>query len=124
MQCVNSFLQNLKPYHWNQIKETLNVEFPMENKEFNLGTLIGLNVARFQEEIEDISTTASNEANLADEIQKISDIWAKQEFNIKLHKEGSPILCDLEDVQANLDESLTNINTIMGSRYVKRVKPE
>ena len=100
------------------------MDFALEHKEFNLGALIDLNVSRFQEEIEDISTTASNEASLADEIQKISEVWAKQEFSVKLYKEGLFILCDLEEVQLNLDESLTNINTIMGSRYVKRIRPE
>ena len=45
---------------------------------------------------------------------------------MKQHKDKADayILCDLEEVQTNLDESLTNISNIIGSRYVKRLQAE
>jgi dynein heavy chain len=41
-----------------------------------------------------------------------------------MHKESGYILCELEDVQTNLDDSLTNVNNILGSRYSKRLQVE
>jgi dynein heavy chain len=37
--------RSLKGYHWEEIKQTLKVEYPMENMDFTLGTLINWNVA-------------------------------------------------------------------------------
>ena len=53
--------QNLKIEHWNDIKEILALpaEVKLEEKQFNLGELIGYNVAMYQEEIIHISVTAT-----------------------------------------------------------------
>ncbi len=58
--------KNLKIEHWTEIKEILGLapEYPMEERQFNLGELIGFNVAQFQEEIINISVTATQEFNL------------------------------------------------------------
>jgi dynein heavy chain len=57
--------KNLKSYHWLQIKDVLQVEYPIEDMDFTLGTLINWNAAQFQEEIQTVSTTASQEASLS-----------------------------------------------------------
>ena len=41
-----------------------------------------------------------------------------------MHKDASFILCELDEVQTNLDESLTNINNILGSRFIARLQTE
>jgi dynein heavy chain len=41
-----------------------------------------------------------------------------------MHKDTSYILCELDEVQTNLDESLTNINNILGSRFIARLQTE
>lgn len=53
--------KNLKVEHWTDIKAILNLpsEYPMEERQFNLGELIGFNVAQFQEEIINVSVTAT-----------------------------------------------------------------
>lgn len=53
--------KNLKVEHWTDIKTILNLpsEYPMEERQFNLGELIGFNVAQFQEEIINVSVTAT-----------------------------------------------------------------
>ena len=102
--------RNLKEYHWEEIEEILKEEiekkfkgeadeFNMQDKNFALGTLIELNVANYQEELQMVSTTASQEANLRGQIDEVSRIWSELEFNIKSHREGEyHILGDLEDV--------------------------
>lgn len=53
--------KNLKVEHWHDIKLILNLDlnYPLELREFNLGELIGFNVALHQEEIINVSVTAT-----------------------------------------------------------------
>lgn len=51
---------NLTEEHWSEIKNLLNMnDFPLEEKEFTLGELMGFKVAAKQEEVENISVTAT-----------------------------------------------------------------
>jgi dynein heavy chain len=43
-------------------------------------------------------------------------------FQTKVYREQMYILTDLEYIQLDLDESLTNINSVMGNRYIKRLR--
>lgn len=45
--------------HWKEIKEILNTSEPLENRDFTLGQLIQINVQKYQEEIVNVSITAS-----------------------------------------------------------------
>ena len=53
--------KNLKTEHWNDIRNILSIpgDFPLEDKSFNLGQLIAFDVASKQEEIINISVTAT-----------------------------------------------------------------
>ena len=56
------------------------------------------------------------------QLDEIKEIWTKTEFKVVKHKEKDALkLTELDDVQQKLDESLTNISNIIGSRYVKRL---
>lgn len=58
----------------------------------------------------------------------IEDIWKKVDFKSKVYKEGikdtSFILEDVDDIYTTLDESMAQVNTILGSRYVKPLRTE
>ena len=59
-------------------------------------------------------------------MKAIKELWAETEFNVIKHKEKADVfkLTELDKIQSILDESLTNISNIIGSRYVKRVYQE
>lgn len=50
--------------HWEQIKNELGVDIDMQDESFTLGDLMELNAVSHQEELQLISTTASQEYNL------------------------------------------------------------
>jgi phage gp36-like protein len=58
----------------------------------------------------------------------IDEIWKKVDFKSKVYKEGlkdtAYILEDVDDIYTTLDESMAQINTILGSRYVKPLRTE
>lgn len=58
--------KNLKVEHWTEIKNIIGLpsDYPMEEKHFNLGELIGFGVAQHQEAIINVSVTATQEFNL------------------------------------------------------------
>ena len=73
-----------------------------------------------------IATQATQEANLRGQLIKLEEQWKKIDFITINHKDSKDvfILTEVEDLFQYLDDSLANINTILGSRYVKPLRNE
>ena len=73
-----------------------------------------------------MSVTATQEFNLRTQLDEIKLIWSQTDFRVAKHKDRADCfkLTELDVVQAVLDESLTAVSNIMGSRYVKRLQAE
>ena len=116
---------DIQDAHMQEIKDLLQTDFDQNDENFTLNSLIEMNVVQFQEEIQLISTQASQEASLKRQIAAIDDQWKKIELITKPYKEGEvQVLDEIEDVFAALDDSLASINTILGSRFVKPLRVE
>lgn len=101
----------------------INKEFDINNPEFTLKSLLDLDVNQFAEDITAISTQATQEHNLQLQIDAIDELWRKTTFNLGLdEKTECQILKEMDDIFTNLDESLANINMILGSRFVKPLR--
>lgn len=123
--------KKLQDIHWAEIKQTLNMDndnpnFVLEEKQFTLGQLIGFEVGDKQEEVVHISTTATQEFYLRAELDKIIDTWNNTEFTVIKHKDQTNVfkLKDWDSIINIIDESLSCISDIQGSRYVKRLQQE
>jgi dynein heavy chain len=82
-----------------------------------------LQISRHKEKIQDISTTASNEATLERMLQKVVDLWQSTYFRLVAHTSGSVmIIAGADDIMAMLEESQVTIGTIRGSRYITPIK--
>ena len=82
-----------------------------------------LQIGKYKERIQDISTTASNEATLERMLQKVIDLWQSTDFRLVPHSSGSVmIIAGADDIMAQLEESQVTIGTIRGSRYVMPIK--
>ena len=103
----------------------MQTEFDKDDPGFTLNSLIEMNVVQFQEEIQFISTQASQEASLRRQINVLHEQWRKIDIITKSYKEDEVNVLDkIEDVFATLDDSLATINTILGSRFVKPLRAE
>ena len=95
-------------------------DFDNEDEFLTLQQLLQMNVVDKSKDIVEISTQATQEANLTRQITIIEDEWRDQELVVKTYKEDMYIIGEVEEIQDLLDKSLANINNIMGSRYLKR----
>jgi dynein heavy chain len=116
---------HLKEEHWSEIKEVmrLNQEYELERKQFSLRDLVNFDVADQADEVVNISTTATQENILEDQLETLLFRWQKLDFDVVKHqdKEAFKIL-NFEMIQNELDESMQISSSIVGSRYVKRLQ--
>ena len=121
--------KKLLDIHWDEINTVLAIpqteEFNLQEKQWKLGELIELNVGDKEEEVVHISTTATQEHQLKAELAQLIDTWNNLDFVVEKPEGQSYYLIRKWDVIINiLDESLTSISDIQGSRYVKRLQAE
>jgi hypothetical protein len=82
-------------------------------------------VNQYADEIGAISMQATQEHNLRLQVNKIAEIWRTTSFNLGLdEKTDCQIVKDLDDVYTALDDTLAEINMILGSRFVKPLREE
>ncbi|CAH1791320.1 unnamed protein product [Owenia fusiformis] len=113
---------SLRPRHWSKIEEVIGKEIQRGNK-FTLGKLLEMAIFQHKDKIQDISTTASNEATLEIMLQKVIDLWQNTDFRLVAHQgRDTYIIAGADDLMAQLEESQVTIATIRGSRYVTPIK--
>lgn len=111
--------------HWAEIKNHVQKDFDINTPDFTLKSLIDLDVNQFAEDITAISTQATQEANLRTQLAELKEKWAKIQFSVEFDdKCDSYLLKEVDEVYAELDESLAQINMILGSRFVKPLRNE
>ncbi|XP_046489725.1 dynein axonemal heavy chain 6 [Neodiprion pinetum] len=122
---VIGFLRNpnLKTRHWQKIESLLNYKFTAD-EEVTLTLLEKLNVFSYPAELMEIAAAASSEFGLEILLKRVEESWKTLEFLVVPHKESKDvfILGSLEEVQAILEESNINIQTIVASRHVGPIK--
>ena len=116
----------LRDYHWEEVKELLKADIPLEERQFTLETLIDLNVAKYKEEVHNVSVTASQEYNLEQQLETIKRQWEKKGFETKMYlrelqREQITVITNSEQLFIDLDDTLSIINNIIGSRYARRL---
>jgi len=98
---------NLRPRHWKDLMAITQVEFDVDSKTFTLGKLFDMQLHRFKDQILAIIGQATNEAKIEKEINKITQVWASNSFDVVAYngdeKKGyllqdcSPIIADVEN---------------------------
>jgi dynein axonemal heavy chain len=118
--------EHLKERHWAEIQEIMGADIDVTDETLTLGSLLELQAMKYKDEIGFIATKAVQEAALGDMLQKVVGVWEHLDLPINPHKNQKDlyVLGNLEDIMAALDESLVNINTVLGSRYVEPIREE
>lgn len=115
----------LQPKHLEEIKVLVQKDFNVHDEEFTLKKLIELDINHFQEQIVGISNSATQEFKLRKELEELDIRWKEINFNIGVDPAGDPQkLTEMDEIFTNLDESLAQINMILGSRFVKPLREE
>lgn len=129
--CADLRNADLQARHWEKIDGVVgrHIEHDPElqgDQPLTLGLLLSYGVMDYQEDIQRISTEATQEGVLSTMLTKVQDVWRDFEFVLNPYKESKDIfvLGGIDEVQAALDDSMVTIGTIMASRYVSGIRPE
>ncbi|XP_035825271.1 dynein heavy chain 6, axonemal [Aplysia californica] len=115
---------SLRQRHWEEIQRIINKTISRD-KTFTLGNLLEMNIFKHKEKIQEIATTASNEATLEQMLQKVIDLWLSTDFRLVPHVgRDTLVIYGADDIMAQLEESQVTVGTIRGSRYVTPIKAQ
>ncbi|GFO34548.1 dynein heavy chain 1, axonemal, partial [Plakobranchus ocellatus] len=113
---------SLRQRHWDEIQRIIGKSISRD-KNFTLGNLLEMNIFKHKEKIQEIATTASNEATLEQMLQKVIDLWLSTDFRLVPHAgRDTLVIYGADDIMAQLEESQVTVGTIRGSRYVTPIK--
>ena len=117
--------------HWLAVHDVIGFDiYPTETttveETMTLGQLMDRDIKKFANQLNDISSTATNERNLEIMLEKLVKVWRKLEFNVIPYKDKKNvyILGSVDDITTALDDSLVTISTLLGSRYIGPIKPQ
>ena len=118
--------KRLGDVHWKDIKDALATNMTLERLEFSLNDLLNLNCYKQEDEIKNISITATQEHNLRKQIAKIKRKWEKKGFTTKPYlkeqqRDNVVLITDTETLFTDLDDTLSTLNNIIASKYVRRL---
>ncbi|CAG9772248.1 unnamed protein product [Ceutorhynchus assimilis] len=115
--------KNLRPRHWNAISEIAGLNL-MPNAGTTLKKMMEHDLQKNLEEYEIISTCATKEQQLLDNLNVLKAKWDDIHFVIDKNKDNIWILIQLEEVQTIVDEHMIKILTMRSSVFVKPYETE
>lgn len=113
---------NLQPRHCIHLEEIIGYPITTE-KDYDLNTLLELDIVQKRQRIEEISQQASNEAALEEMLRGIREHWSHTNFEIAMHKEFF-VIGSVDDIVALLEDDLITVGTILSSSYVKPIQAQ
>ncbi|XP_011542372.1 dynein axonemal heavy chain 14 isoform X16 [Homo sapiens] len=114
----------LKPRHWEALQEIIGKSVPLD-KNCKVENLLALKMFQYENEINDMSTSATNEAALEKMLFKIIDFWNTTPLPLILHHTeiySIFIIPSIDDISAQLEESQVILATIKGSPHIGPIK--
>jgi len=115
----------LKEAHWNKLSEIagiLGTDRALNSATETLHTLVvEKNMMNFTKEIEEISSRAVREFKLEKQLTEMQKAWDPIKLELIKHKD-SMIIRTVEEVQATLDEQISNTQAMKMSPYVKPIE--
>ncbi|KAH8363782.1 hypothetical protein KR200_006735, partial [Drosophila serrata] len=117
---------NLRARHWAEIEDLLNHKF-FQEKDVIIQTYEDVHAfddVNLGEALMQISSQATGEVQLENMLKSIETIWKETDLFIVPHHDQKDvfILAGTEELQAVLDDSNVNINTIAASKFVGPIK--
>jgi hypothetical protein len=120
----------LQERHWEKLEGIVGFRFERDpdtwEEPFTLGSLLNKNIMQYREEIQKVSTEATQEGVLEEMLGKVKSSWVNAEFQLSNFKDSKDvfILSGIDEIQALLDDSMVTMGTILASRFVAGIRPE
>jgi dynein heavy chain len=115
---------NMRDRHWDKLKEKLGVQFEI-NEQLMLKYIFDLKLGQYQEDVEEITDQAQNEAKMEKLIKYLNEQWKPVDFVFTAHKDSGFYLIRLseEDFEI-LENDQTNVSAMFSNRYLATFEEE
>ncbi|XP_059731658.1 dynein axonemal heavy chain 14 isoform X2 [Bos taurus] len=114
----------LKPRHWEAFQEIIGKSVSLD-KNCTVENLLVLKMFQYENEINEISTSATSEAALEKMLYKVIDLWNTTPLHLVLHHTEAYsilIISSIDDILVQLEESQIILATVKGSSYLGPIK--
>jgi dynein heavy chain, axonemal len=109
---------SMRNRHWDMIKEKLGVQFTIDEN-LLLRDIYNLNIGKYQEDVEEITDQARQEAKMEKTLAKLDGSWNDIEFEFAPHKDSGVHMIRLnEDNFDLLENDQQSVNGMFASRYL------
>jgi dynein heavy chain len=114
----------MRDRHWDKLKEKLGVQFEI-NDSLKLQFIFELKLGNYQEDVEEITDQAANEAKMEDLIARLETDWKPIKFVFQAHKDSGYYLIKLgEDEFEALENDQTLVSSMFSNRYLATFEEE
>jgi dynein heavy chain len=115
---------SIKPRHWTELMEITGSQFRIDG-DFRLETLLGLNLDKYGEDVEELTDGADKQLAIEAKIKEISERWAVEKFVFQDWKARRiPVLRATGAIIEELEESQLQCQTMLTMRHVKPFRTE
>jgi dynein heavy chain len=120
----------LQQRHWDKIEGVLGKQVPREDPEnpnkptITFQTLLDLKVMHFKEQLQIISTEATQEGLLEAMLDQVIASWASTEFLMMPYKDQKDVytLAGMDEIITLVEDSMVTMGTITASRFVGGIR--
>ena len=108
----------MRPRHWEDLKTKVGQQFTIDDN-LLLKDIYDLNLGKYQEDVEEITDQAKQEAKMEKTLAKIEVIWKDVEFEFTPHKDSGVQMIRLSEENFDiLEENQVNVTAMFSSRYL------
>jgi dynein heavy chain len=114
----------MRERHWDSIRAKVQVNFTVDSK-LMLRDVYNLNLNKYQEDVEEISDQAKQEAKMEKTLAKLNETWKDVKFVFDTHKGSDVQMFRLKEEDFEmLEENQQQVNAMFSSRYLATFEEE
>jgi dynein heavy chain len=108
----------MRDRHWDSLKKKVGVQFEINDK-LTLQFIFDLNLGKYQEDVEEITDQAKQEAKMEKTLARLEETWKDIVFEFTAHKDSGYYIIRLsEDNFDILENDQTSVSAMFSSRYL------
>lgn len=110
--------KDMRERHWNDLKKKIKANFTIDEN-LLLKDIYDLNLGKYQEDVEEITDQARQEAKMEKTISKLKETWKDICFEFQPHKDSGVQMIKLSEENFDmLEENQQSVNAMFSSRYL------
>jgi len=110
--------KSMRDRHWDAIKAKVGVQFTIDDN-LLLKDIYDLNLGKYQEDVEEITDQARQEAKMEKTLEKLQEVWKDVMFEFTPHKDSGVQMIRLSEENFDmLEENQVSVTSMFSSRYL------